>query len=183
MRNHFHMNLWLRLLTGILIFQAMFCNAELTDARKKEIVYQMYADYKKDFPSVHDISPREAMRLMKTADMLFVDVRKPAEMNVSMLPNAITKEEFLKNPSKYKDVRIVAYCTISYRSGIFAKEMEKKGIRINNLAGGLLAWVLEGGKIYDAHGESKRIHVYGQKWNYPPRGYEPVMFNFFEKYF
>ena len=157
MRNHFHMDLWLRLLIGILIFQAMLCNAELTDARKKEIVYQMYADYKKDFPSVPDILPREAMRLMETAHVLFVDTRKPAEMNVSMLPNAITKEEFLKHPSKYKDVTIVAYCTISYRSGIFAKEMAKKKIRINNLAGGLLAWVLEGGKVYAGGVETKRM--------------------------
>ena len=183
MKYFFQSVLWFRLFAGMLIFQTVLCGAELTNANKKEIVYKMYTDYKKDFSSVHEISPREAMRLMKTANVLFVDVRKPAEMDVSMLPNAITKEEFLKNPSKYKDVKIVAYCTISYRSGMFAKKMEKKGIRINNLAGGLLAWVFEGGKVFDTHGETKRIHVYGQKWNYLPRGYEMVMFNFFEKYF
>jgi sodium/bile acid cotransporter 7 len=66
---------------------------------------------------------------------------------------------------------------------MFAEEMEKKGIRINNLAGGLLAWLLEGGKVFDDHGETKRIHVYNQKWNYLPRDYEMVMFNFLEKYF
>jgi sodium/bile acid cotransporter 7 len=115
--------------------------------------------------------------------VIFVDVREPAEINVSMLPDAITREEFLKNPSRYKDVKIVAYCTISYRSGMFVKEMERKGIKISNLAGGLLAWVLEGGKVFDTHGETKRIHVYNKKWNYLPKGYEMVEFNFFEKYF
>ena len=181
MRYIFKFVIWL--FAGMLIFQTAPCGAELTNGSKKEIVYKMYADYKKDFPSAHDISPGEAMRLIKTRNVLFVDVRKLAEMNVSMLPNAITSNEFLKNPSEYKDFKIVAYCTISYRSGIFAKEMERKGIKISNLAGGLLAWVLEGGKVFDTHGETKRIHVYDQKWNYLPRGYEMVEFNFFEKYF
>ena len=66
---------------------------------------------------------------------------------------------------------------------MFVKEMEKEGIKIDNLSGGLLAWVLEGGKVLDNHGETKRIHVYNKKWNYLPRGYEIIMFNFFEKYF
>lgn len=173
--------LWL--ITAMIIFNAVSIGAELTNADKREIVYNMYGNYKKDFYSINDTSPHEAMRLMKTADVLFVDVRKPAEMNVSMLPNSTTREEFLKNPSKYKDFEIIAYCTISFRSGVFAKEMEEKGLKINNLTGGLLAWVLEGGKVFDTHGETKRIHVYDQKWNYLPNGYEMVMFNFFEKYF
>jgi len=66
---------------------------------------------------------------------------------------------------------------------VFVKEIEKKGIKINSLTGGLLAWVLEGGKVFDIHGETKRIHVYDLKWNYLPKGYEIVIFNFFEKYF
>lgn len=181
MRNLFSLVLWL--FAGMLILQTVPCGAELTNANKKEIVYKMYANYKKSFSSVQDVSPREAMRLMKTANVLFVDVRRPAEISVSMLPNAITSQEFLKNPSYYKDAKIVAYCTVSYRSGVFVKELEKKGIRINNFTGGFLAWVLKGGKVIDTHGETKRIHVYDQRWNYLPKGYEMVMFNFFEKYF
>jgi sodium/bile acid cotransporter 7 len=181
MSNAFKKVLWL--FTVMLVFQTALSGAELTNANKREIVYEMYGDYKKDFSSVNDISPLEAMRLMKTANVLFVDVRRPAEISVSKLHNAITSDEFLKNPYRYENVRIVAYCTVSYRSGMFAKEMEKKGIRIDNLTGGLLAWVLEGGRVFDSHGETKRIHVYDQKWNYVPKGYEIVMFNFFEIYF
>ena len=65
---------------------------------------------------------------------------------------------------------------------MIVKEMERKGVNINNLAGGMLAWVLEGGKVFDTHGETKRIHVYSKKWSYLPEGYEMVGFNFFEKY-
>ena len=143
----------------------------------------MYAGYKKDFPGVRDIPPKKAMELLKEGRLVFVDTRKPAEMQVSMLPHAITQAEFLKDPRKYENKTVVAYCTISYRSGKFAEEMAKKGIRILNLKGGLLAWVLEGGKVYDSHGETKRIHVYGKEWDYPPEGYESVKFGLFDKLF
>ena len=42
------------------------------------------------------------------------------------------------------------------------------------LRGGLLAWVHAGGKVYDKNGETRRIHVYGRKWNLGPRDYEGV---------
>lgn len=184
MRNHFHTSLWLLIFIGILSFRVVLCNAGPTDGSKKEIVYQMYADYKrKDFPTVKDILPQRAMELMQLRQVVFVDTRKAAEMKVSMLPNALTEAKFLQDPLKYKDLTVIGYCTIGYRSGLFASEMEIKGITVHNLAGGIVAWVLEGGRVFDANGETKRIHVYGKKWNYLPDGYEPVMFGFLEKYF
>ena len=144
------------------------------DAQKKDIVYQMYADYKKDFPEISDMSPKEAMTLLDTKQAVFVDTRGPQEMKISTLPNAISEEEFLKNPKKFKDKTIIGYCTISYRSGKFAQKMAKEGFQMYNLTGGILAWVLEGGKVYDTDGESRRIHVYGRKWNYPAGGYEAI---------
>jgi len=168
---------------ALMIPQPVWGGSKLTDAQKKEIVYKMYEDYRKEFPSAKDISPGEAMRMMKTGGVIFIDTRKPSEMKVSMLPNAIPREAFLKNPSRYKGRTIIAYCTISYRSGNFAVRMSEKGFDVYNLKGGLLAWVLEGGKVYDTHGETKRVHVYGKEWNYLPEGYEPVFFSFFERYF
>jgi predicted sulfurtransferase len=144
------------------------------DSAKKRIVYRMYADYKKEFPGVADISPKRALKLLRDNQILFVDTREPLEMRISMLPDAVARETFVSNPEKYPDKTVAAYCTISYRSGKFVEKMMKKGIRIYNLEGGILAWVLEGGKIYDADGETRRIHVYGKRWNYPATGYEPV---------
>jgi rhodanese-related sulfurtransferase len=167
----------------ILMAQTVLCNSEAPDARKKAIVYDMYEDYKKDFPSVKDLSPLDVMKRMEKEPVLFVDVREPAEMEVSMIQGAITKEAFLKDKLKYTNRTIVAYCTISYRSGLFAQEMEKQGFQIYNLKGGILAWVFEGGKVFDSNGETKRVHVYGEKWNYLPKGYAPVKFGFFERYF
>ena len=149
---------------------------QLSDQAKKKIVYEMYADYKNEFPHVRDISPQKAMELFSKGEILFIDTRQEEEINVSKLPEAVSDKEYFANSDQYRDKTAVAYCTISYRSGKLAKKMAKKGVTIYNLEGGILAWTLEGGKVYDAQGETKRIHVYGKKWNYPPAGYQPVLF-------
>ena len=123
------------------------------------------------------------MALMQSGEVIFVDTRKPAEMRVSMLPNAITEKAFLQNTAGYTGKTIVVYCTISYRSGIFAKEMVASGAPVYPLQGGLLAWVLEGGKVYHADRETTRIHVFDKRWDCAPAGYETVMFGFFKQFF
>ncbi|MCJ7773160.1 MAG: rhodanese-like domain-containing protein [Desulfobacterales bacterium] len=160
----------------------IFC-ADLSDNRKKEIVDQLYNGYAKDLPEVGDIKPDEVIRLLKKNRVVLIDVRTPAEMGISILPGAVIKDDYLKEPNKYKKVTVVAYCTIGYRSGIFAKKMAAKGLDVKNMAGGLLGWVFEGGRVYHEKKEVKRIHVYGPKWDYPPSGYESVMFSSFERLF
>jgi rhodanese-related sulfurtransferase len=152
----------------------------LTDGQKKAIVYRMYADYRRDFSKVEDISPIEAMALYDAGKAIFVDTRKPSEMAVSMLPGAIPERKFLKDPSRYKEKTVIGYCTISYRSGLLAKRLARQGVRMVNLKGGILAWTLEGFPVFDPRGRTtRRIHVFGKKWNFPPDGYEAVMFDRF----
>ena len=175
------MMIWMLAMTGMA--PQAHAGTTLSDDEKREIVYEMYAGYKKKFPAVSDISPKKAMALMKTGKVVFVDTRTPEEMAVSMLPGAVSKAAFLADQAAYHDYLVIGYCTISYRSGKFAEDMAAKGVKMSNLAGGLLAWVLEGGKVYDTGGESRRIHVYGKKWNYPAAGYASVMFGPFERLF
>ena len=146
----------------------------LTDKEKRNQIEQMYESYKKSFPRVSDVSPKEAMELRKNQKVVFVDVREAREQEVSMLPGALTREEFLKNMPRYKGEIIVGYCTISYRSGKLAKKLSKRGVTMLNLRGGILAWVHDGGKVYDRYGETKKIHVYGRKWNLAPGAYATV---------
>lgn len=152
----------------------------LTDPQKKAIVYRMYADYRRAFSDVADISPTEAMALYDAGKAIFVDTRKPSEMAVSALPGAIPERGFLEDPSRYKGKTVIGYCTISYRSGFQAKALARKGIRMVNLKGGILAWTLEGFPVFDPRGQvTRRIHVFGKKWNFPPDGYGAVMFDRF----
>ena len=156
----------------------------LSDGEKKKIVYQMYADGKKDFPEVKDLSPQQVMDRMKKGDVVLVDTRKQAEMQVSMLPGAITKKEYLLEPGRYNDLTVISYCTISYRSGVFARNMAKQGFTIYNLRGGILAWTLEGGSVYDPDGQTTRqIHVFGKRWDYAPDGYQTERFSLWEQLF
>ena len=161
---------------------AAMAEKPLTDDEKKAVVYEMYQEYKKDFPDVKDITSKEAMELLEADRVLFVDTRKDEEMKISMLPKAISEKMYLKNQDQYKGKKIVLYCTISYRSGKLTQRLNRQGVDAYNLKGGILAWVLEGGKVYDRNGETRRIHVYGKKWNYPASGYKAVMFGFFEKF-
>ncbi len=140
----------------------------------KQTVMRMYDEYREDFPGIAEISAQDALRMAGDEKVLFIDVRDKEEQEVSMLPDAIPYQEFLKNIDKYKDRTLIGYCTISYRSGKFAQELSKNGIKMFNLKGGMLAWIHEGGKVYDRQGETHRVHVYGSKWNLLPPGYEAV---------
>jgi len=146
----------------------------MTDGQKRDQIAKMYMRYKKEFPGVQDLSPREAMHLADTGKVVFIDVREPDEQSVSRLPGAITADFFLENPEKYNEYIKIGYCTISYRSGIMAQELHQKGIPIYNLRGGLLAWVHDGGMVYDGTEETHRIHVYSQEWDLGPEGFEAV---------
>lgn len=143
------------------------------DARRAKIE-AMYRDYRKEFAEVKDISPAEAMELYSADRVQFVDVRAEKEQEVSMLPGAVTEKDFLNQPERYRDKVVIGYCTISYRSGKLAESLASRGITMLNLEGGLLAWVHAGGKLFDRAGETRRIHVYGRKWNLAPQDYEAL---------
>ena len=110
-----------------------------------------------------------------------MDVRTPAEMAVSTLPGAIDKRTFLQSPQRYHGKTVVAYCTIGYRSGLFAQEMAGLGIHTDNLKGGILAWALKGGQVFNQNGAIKRLHVYGPKWDLAPSDYETIEFGLLER--
>jgi sodium/bile acid cotransporter 7 len=69
---------------------------------------------------------------------------------------------------------VIVYCTISYRSGILARELLARGVAVANLQGGLLGWVHAGGPVADAGGPVARMHVYGRKWDLAPLSFETV---------
>ena len=176
------------LLLGILLVSlltpAAWGDETISDADKIKTVYHMYAGYKEDFPDIEDISPQQAMAMLEQDAAVFIDTRQPAEMAVSTIPGAVTKQAFLDNRDRYVGQTAIAYCTISYRSGLFAKDMATIGMNIVNLRGGILAWTLAGGTVYDDQGQpTRRVHVYGDKWDYAPAGWESVKFGFWEHMF
>lgn len=140
---------------------------------KVEIIERMYQAYKMElFPKVAEISPEKAMQLKE--ESIFVDIRDKREQEVSMLPRAITQEEFENNIVKNEDKVLILYCTIGNRSGKYAKLLSQQGIDSYNLVGGILAWTWEEGRLVDASGQTNKVHVYGSRWNLLPDSYKAV---------
>ena len=148
--------------------------ASMSDADKRQQVMEMYADYRKDFPGVTEIGAEEAIALLSDADVVFVDVREPEEQAVSMIPGAITDKVLKANLDQYRGKRLIAYCTISYRSGKLAARFARQGVTVVNLKAGLLGWVHAGGPLVRGHQPLKRLHVYGRKWDLAPADIETV---------
>jgi sodium/bile acid cotransporter 7 len=168
-------------LSLFLCLPALLLAASDEVSQRRSAVFRLYAEYRQHFPEVSDVNPIEAKRLFREGKLQFIDVREPEEIHASTLPDAIDKQTFLRKAGEFRDTTLVAYCTIGYRSGIFAREMAHAGVPVTNLAGGILAWVLEGGKVFDHEGETKRLHVYGPKWNLAPSDFETLEFNLLKR--
>jgi rhodanese-related sulfurtransferase len=104
----------------------------------------------------------------KGEPLQFVDVRSEEEIAVSMLPGAITRREYERNPKAYEDARIVPYCTVGARSGKYTRELRARGITAVNYRGSILDWVEHGEPLVTPDGEpTKRVHTYSERFSVP----------------
>lgn len=145
-----------------------------TDAEKRARIERMYAEYSEDFPQVRVVSAQELAELRGADDVVLVDVRTPEEQAVSMIPGAVTQEEFEAEREKYAGLPVVTYCTIGARSGEYAAKLRADGVDVRNLEGSILAWTHAGGELAGPEGPTKKVHVYGKRWNLAAEGYEAV---------
>lgn len=134
----------------------------------------MVARVGRRFADVKTISPAELRERLPADDTVLVDVRSPAERAVSTLPGAITPDEFENRLDDLGDCTVVAYCTLGARSSRYARRMGRRGVPVLNLKGSLLAWTHEGGELTDGPSPTKRVHVFGRRWNLAADGYEGV---------
>ena len=138
-------------------------------------IEKMYRDYRREFRDVPDVTATDLRSLLENGEVLVVDVRDANERAVSTIPGAITVEEFERDHNDGRDVSVVTYCTIGYRSGLFADRLRQRGVTVLNLSGGILAWSHADGQLVTPAGEpTKRVHVYGRRWNLLPPEYEAV---------
>lgn len=128
------------------------------------------------------IKAAELKSILEDTNLILVDVRKPAEQEVSMLPHALDTYQFADGyrhgipPGK----RLVLYCTIGYRSGKYAGQLAAMGVKSEVLEGGILMWSFAGGPLVARKSKTeweptKRIHVYDAEWNIVHPDYEAVL--------
>lgn len=146
-----------------------------TDAEKHKKIGEMYDGYRSSFPGIAEITAKELGPMMREGSVILVDVREAKERAVSVLPGSISKGDFEAIVDDLDGKKIVVYCTIGYRSGEYVEALKSRGIEAFNLQGSILSWVHAGEVVVTLDGsETKRVHVYGEKWNLLPQGFEAV---------
>lgn len=143
---------------------------------KQNRIMSIYRRYAQKFPKITAITVEELQQLQEQdPELVLVDVRSPEERAVSLIPGAISTEEFERNLAQYKQKTIVAYCTIGYRSGKYAQTMQQQyGVTILNLEGSLLAWSHIQGQLINTQGATNQVHVFGRQWQLAAENYEPI---------
>lgn len=142
------------------------------DEARTARVAELYQDYRSEYSAVPEVFAADL--LAGGEDWLVVDVRPAVERDVSMLPGAVSLDELARDPGLSEGRTVVAYCTIGYRSGMWAAEQRAAGVDARNLVAGVLGWSEVGGTFVDANGPTRRVHVYGPTWDLLPEGYEAV---------
>ena len=108
------------------------------------------------------------------ASFVVVDVRSEAEVNVSVIPGAITKKQFEKDRDQYKGRLVIPYCTVGVRSAAYAKQLAKKGMTVKNYKGSILKWAEAGLPLVTLDGKpTNRVHTWSDRYSVPSN-YEQV---------
>ena len=103
-----------------------------------------------------------------TADFVVVDVRSAEEQAVSLIPGAITDQQFEKDRKQYQGRSVIAYCTIGVRSEHYARELIDSGQEALNFKGSILAWCEAKYPLVTPEGKpTERVHTYSDRYKVP----------------
>ncbi|MEE4278363.1 MAG: rhodanese-like domain-containing protein [Halieaceae bacterium] len=104
-----------------------------------------------------------------------VDVRSDEEIAVSLIPGAITRAQYERNPERYADKQIVPYCTVGARSRAYTESLRSAGVDAVNFDGSIMGWVEAGLPLQTLDGQpTVRVHTWGPMFDVPP-GYVQVL--------
>lgn len=124
--------------------------------------------YKNTVPTMPPATLAEKLK-QNPAEVVLLDIRTPAEYQVSHLPNARfvhydqVKDRELK--ALPQDKTIVVYCSVGYRSERIGEKLQKLGYKnVYNLYGGIFQWMNEQRPVVNQAGPTNRVHAYSKKW-------------------
>ena len=105
---------------------------------------------------------------------IVVDVRDPREYNVSIIPGAITKEQYEKNKAQFSKATIIPYCTVGGRSAQYSRELAAQGVKVINFTESIIGWCEAKLPLVTLDGKStQRVYTYNSR-NRVPSDYQPV---------
>lgn len=101
---------------------------------------------------------------------VILDVRTADEFAVSHLPSARRVEPDGDAAAQLGDLpcttEIVVYCSVGWRSGLFARRLQHAGyLNVANLDGSIFRWATEGRPLITPAGQTTRVvHPYDLQW-------------------
>lgn len=130
-----------------------------------------------------EVAPQTVMEWQRQGlNVWIVDVRTEEERLVSMIPGAMSSEEYAMRTASEDPDRVVAYCTIGIRSGQWVDQNQTTEKSVANLEGGILGWTHIQGPLeepgrqrgHQRRAATRRVHVQAAYWNLVAEGYEGV---------
>lgn len=111
-----------------------------------------------------------ARQLLEREDgVVLLDARPKEEFDVAHLKDArrVGFDDF--DPASVKDLPkdkpVVVYCSVGYRSEKIGEKLKALGFtNVSNLRGGIFDWYNLGLPVFNAEGETDRVHPYDKKW-------------------
>ena len=121
----------------------------------------------KSVPLIQPGDLKEALN--SDAAIVILDAREKEEYEVSHLKNAIWigyKDFDLASINIPKDMQVVVYCSVGYRSEKIGEKLQDAGYKdVNNLYGGIFKWKNEGNDVYDkSKNPTNKVHAYSESW-------------------
>jgi rhodanese-related sulfurtransferase len=124
------------------------------------------------FPDVPQLTTRALGEWLNDARKIkpvLLDARAEKEFAVSHLPNALhaaDEEQALQALNALpKDVPVVVYCSIGYRSSLLAQKLKAHGYtNIQNLEGSIFMWANEGRALQRGTQAVNEVHPFDEKW-------------------
>jgi len=153
----------MRSLWAFALFSIMSCRSNISewDSVKARI--------RSEFPGVERISAEELKAQLDSHRPILLDVRSAEEYRVSHLPGAIRVEpdgnlpETLANLDR--NARVVAYCSVGYRSSRLVELLKKEGFSsVKNLEGSIFEWANKGYPVERDGKSVLEVHPYDEKW-------------------
>lgn len=163
------------LLAGFGLFSTLaFAGKEVpeTDEARRARIDTLYGEIARGLADVPALTAEQVRTRLD--EVVFVDVRDPAERAVSMIPGALTAEELQTRRADLGERDVIVYCTIGARSGSATRALRAQGLRAFNLAGGILAWTHVDGPLVHDGAPTLDVHVWGARFNLVSRSHRGV---------
>ena len=101
-------------------------------------------------------------------DFVLVDVRTPEETQVSVIPNAMTIEQFEANSEAFRHRIVICYCTVGFRSEHYARQLRERNFNAWNFKGSILEWCAAKYPLETLeHQTTDRVHTYSDDYKVP----------------